>query len=270
MTDCRASQTITSSLINSKDVMEKVTIIETENSEESMKSNLECTKTNRMGGLVTITVTALFVKGLPQNLLGWKSVNRENIREILDSDHDICWLYPLDKNHEQHQQESIEWLKSKQISIIFKPRIWIGQHMIIIWLDMTCGIEGRDTFWTAAWYQHSIGLENLVGKKGKRDQKLQNNQRSMDRPRNPWARCTWFCTHYPSHQLQDITILSSSLTATVEWDGWKQNMRPSICLRGDLLRLQTCTSTTPSSWLWETTAERTRQKNWTISSQVMG
>ncbi len=37
--DCGASQTITGSLINCKDVMEKVTIIETANGGESMISN---------------------------------------------------------------------------------------------------------------------------------------------------------------------------------------------------------------------------------------
>ncbi len=30
----------------------------------------------------------------------------------MDSDHDICGLYPLDKNHEQHYQESIEFMSS--------------------------------------------------------------------------------------------------------------------------------------------------------------
>jgi hypothetical protein len=54
--DCGALQTITGSLINCKDVMEKVPIIETAN--------------------------AFFVKRLPQDLLGGKSVNHENIRVI--------------------------------------------------------------------------------------------------------------------------------------------------------------------------------------------
>ena len=36
--DCGASQTITSSLINTKDVKEKVTIIETADGDDSMKS----------------------------------------------------------------------------------------------------------------------------------------------------------------------------------------------------------------------------------------
>ncbi len=42
--NCGASQTITGSLINCKEVMEKVTIIETANGEENMISNHVCTK----------------------------------------------------------------------------------------------------------------------------------------------------------------------------------------------------------------------------------
>jgi hypothetical protein len=68
-----------------------------------------------MGNSVTITVTALFVKGLPQDLLGRESVNRENIRLILDLDHDICGLYPLDKNNEQHYQDSIEFIEETDL-----------------------------------------------------------------------------------------------------------------------------------------------------------
>ncbi len=83
--DCGASQTITCSLINCKDVMGNVTIIETAN--------------------------AFFVKGLLQDLLGGKFVNHENIQVILDSDHDIC-SFPLDKNYEQHYQESIDFTSS--------------------------------------------------------------------------------------------------------------------------------------------------------------
>ena len=48
--DCGASQTITGSLINCKDVMEKVTIIETANGEENMVSTHVCTKTNFVRG----------------------------------------------------------------------------------------------------------------------------------------------------------------------------------------------------------------------------
>jgi hypothetical protein len=88
------------SLINDKEVKEKVTIIETADGDDSMKSTHTCFKTyfvqNRIGEVVTITMPALFVKGLPQNLLGGKSVtNDENTRAILDADPDICCLYPL-------------------------------------------------------------------------------------------------------------------------------------------------------------------------------
>jgi hypothetical protein len=93
--DCGASKTITGSLVNCKDVMQKVTFIETADGEEHVKSIQTCTKTyfvrNRMGEVATINVPALSVKGLPQDLLGEKSVNLANlnIRVILDSDPDI-------------------------------------------------------------------------------------------------------------------------------------------------------------------------------------
>ena len=42
-----------------------------------------------MGKTVPITVPAIFVTGLPQDLVGGKSVNKMNIRGILDDDPDI-------------------------------------------------------------------------------------------------------------------------------------------------------------------------------------
>jgi hypothetical protein len=76
-----------------------------------MKGTHSCIKKyfvrNRMGKIVTITVPAIFVKGLLHHLLVRKSVTNANIRVILDTDPDICGLYPLDKNHEQHYQDSI-------------------------------------------------------------------------------------------------------------------------------------------------------------------
>jgi hypothetical protein len=63
-----------------------------------------------MGEVVTITAPALFVKGLPHVLLGGKSVNLANSRRILDSGPDICGLYPLDKDHEQHYKDSVEFI----------------------------------------------------------------------------------------------------------------------------------------------------------------
>ena len=194
--DCGASQTITGSLINCKDVMEKVTIIETANGEENMTSTHVCTKTyfvrNRMGDLVTITVTALFVKGLPQDLLGGKSVNRENIRVILDSDHDICGLYPLDKDHQQHYQDSIEFVED-QTDLYYlqtEDMDWTTYDNLTgydLWHRRLGHVPNRNIEQTI---QHSIGLENLIGKTCKRDQKcpscmlgkstLENYPGSMD------------------------------------------------------------------------------------------
>ncbi len=63
--DCGASSTLTWSLINATDIEEKVTIIETADGEENMRSTHRCNKTyfarNQMGDPVPITVPALFV-----------------------------------------------------------------------------------------------------------------------------------------------------------------------------------------------------------------
>jgi hypothetical protein len=70
--NCGASQTITVSLLNCKEVKQKVTIIETADVDDSMNSTHTCFKTyfvrTRVEEVVTITVPALFVKGLPQDL----------------------------------------------------------------------------------------------------------------------------------------------------------------------------------------------------------
>ena len=44
---------------------------------------------NRVGETAPITVPALFVKGIPQDLIGGNSVNKVNIRVIVDDDPDI-------------------------------------------------------------------------------------------------------------------------------------------------------------------------------------
>ena len=63
-----------------------------------------------MGDPVPISVPALFVLGLPQDLFGGKAINKINIRVILNDDPDICGLYPLSKAKEQHYQESIVFM----------------------------------------------------------------------------------------------------------------------------------------------------------------
>ena len=193
-----------------------------------MISTHVCTKTyfvrNRMGDLVTITVTALFVKGLPQDLLGGKSVNRENIRVILDSDHDICGLYPLDKNHEQHYQDSIDFVED-QTDLYYEDMNWPTHDNLTgydLWHRRLGHVPNRNIEQTI---QHLIGLENLIGKTCKRDQKCPScmlgkvrsriTRDQWIRPHKSWAGCTWICIHHPSHPLKGITKLSYSLTATV-------------------------------------------------------
>ena len=65
-----------------------------------------------MGDPVPISVLALFVRGPPQDLIGGKAINKINIQVIfkLDDDPDICGLYPLSKEEEQHYRESIEFI----------------------------------------------------------------------------------------------------------------------------------------------------------------
>ena len=175
--DCGASQTITGSLINTKDVKEKVTIIETADGDVSMKSTHTCIKTyfvrNRMGEVVTITIPALFVKGLPQDLLGGKSVNHENIRVILDADPDICGLYPLDKNHEQHYQDSIEFIgePTDLFYLQTEEMDWTTYDALTgydLWHRRLGHVPHRNIQQTIP---HAIGLESLIGKSIKKDHK---------------------------------------------------------------------------------------------------
>ena len=63
-----------------------------------------------MGETKPITVPALYVRGLPQDLLGGKSLTRQNIRVILDYDADISGIYPLDEDYNQHYQDSFEFI----------------------------------------------------------------------------------------------------------------------------------------------------------------
>ena len=99
-----------------------MTIIETADGEERMQSSHKCIKTyfvlNRMGDPVPISVLALFMRGLPQDLIGGKAINKINIRVILDDDPDICGRYPLKKEKKQLHQESIEFI-SKHTDLFY-------------------------------------------------------------------------------------------------------------------------------------------------------
>ena len=91
--DCGASSSSTGSQLNTKEISEKVTRLEMADGAETMEATHHCMKTyfvrNRMGETKPITVPALYVRGLPQDLLGGKSLTRQNIRVILDDDADI-------------------------------------------------------------------------------------------------------------------------------------------------------------------------------------
>jgi hypothetical protein len=174
--DCSALQTITCSLVSSKDLIEKVTIIETADGEEHMQSTHICTKTyfirNRMEKVITITVPALFVNGLPQDPLGEKSVNLANVRVILESDPDICVFYAFDKNHEQHYQNSIEFIAEPTdlFNLQIKDMNWTTFDSLTgydLWHRRLGQVSNSNIEQTI---QHSIGLENLIGKACKQDQ----------------------------------------------------------------------------------------------------
>ena len=129
-----------------------------------------------MGDPVPISVPAWFVRGLHQDIIGGKAGNKINIRVILDDDPDICGLYPLSKEKEQHYQESIEF-------IIEHKDLFYLQTEEMDWtrFNAATGFEvwhqrlGHVTFWNIEpTIQHSIGLEGLVGKKYPKDHKCQS------------------------------------------------------------------------------------------------
>jgi hypothetical protein len=112
--DCGASTTMTGSLLNCSDIEERITTVETAKDGEGMTATHSCNKTyfvrNRVGEVVTITTPAIFVRGLPQDLLSGKAVNRNNVRIILDEDSEISGLYPLDESNEIRFQDSIPFI----------------------------------------------------------------------------------------------------------------------------------------------------------------
>ena len=112
--DCGASTTLTGSLLNCADIVEKITTIETAKDGEGMIATHSCKKTyfvkNRVGEMVSITTPAIFVKGLPQDLLSGKAVNASRIRIVLDEDSDVSGLFPLDGSNEVQYQDSIPFI----------------------------------------------------------------------------------------------------------------------------------------------------------------
>jgi hypothetical protein len=109
--DCGASITITGSLANATDVVEKRVVIDMAESGATMYSSHSCKKIHfvkdRLGQLVSITTEALlplYVKTANQDLLSGKKFNAIGIRVILDEDPDISGLYMLDKDGQMIQK----------------------------------------------------------------------------------------------------------------------------------------------------------------------
>jgi hypothetical protein len=132
--DCGASATITGSLINTSETSERITIIETADGRDSMTASHKCLKTyflrNRTGEVTKITVPAVYVKGLPQDLLGGKTLNRNAIRVILDSDPDICgyihWMR-IENNTFKLPLSLLVSRAGTPICTICRPKKWTGQ-----------------------------------------------------------------------------------------------------------------------------------------------
>ena len=129
-----------------------------------------------MGEVKPITVQAIFVTGLPQDLLGGKSLNQENIRIILDKNSDVCGVYPLDEDDEQHYQESFGFISEpgRPTDLFYlqtEQMDWtkfdhqLGYNLWHCRLAHAPKQNIKDTI------EHSIGLEGLVGKRFDQDEK---------------------------------------------------------------------------------------------------
>ncbi len=74
----------------------------------------KCSKTyfvkNRAVEMVSITTSAIYVKGFVQDLIAGKSLNREKILIILDVDPDVRGLYPLNQEKEAQYEDSIPFI----------------------------------------------------------------------------------------------------------------------------------------------------------------
>jgi hypothetical protein len=175
--DCGASITITGSLINCVDVEEHKTIIETAKEGESIVATHTCRKTyfvkNRVGDMVFITTSALYVKGFVQDLIAGKSLNREKIRIILDEDPDVSGLYPLNDQKEARYQDSIPFISEP--SDLFYLKIeqmdWTRFERMTGYDLWHRRLGHTPNKFIKLSIEHSIGLEKLNGKKFSEHQK---------------------------------------------------------------------------------------------------
>ena len=169
--DCGASTTMTGSLLNCADIVEKITTVETAKDGEGMTATHSCNKTyfvrNRVGEMVSITTPAIFVRGLPQDLLSGKAVNRTKVRIILDEDSEVSGLYPLDESSEIQYQDSIPFI-SEPTDLFYlqtEKMDWSTFKRMTgfdLWLRRLGHTPNR---FIKLSIDHSLGLEKLKGKK---------------------------------------------------------------------------------------------------------
>ena len=172
-----------------------------------MKATHHCMKTyfvrNRMGETKSITVPALYVRGLPQDLLGGKSLTRQNIRVILDDDADIGGIYPLDDDRNPHYQDSFEFINdpARDTDLFYlqtEQMDWTTFEELTgydLWHRRLGHIPHQNIKDTI---HHSIGLEDLAKKRFKPDEKgpscmigkstLENYPGSLEPAMRPLAR----------------------------------------------------------------------------------
>ena len=95
-------------------MVEKLVRVEMVENGTSMKDTHDCVRTyflkNRSGEVVSLTIPALYVKSVNQDLMSGKAYNKTGVRTILKEDPDISGLYPLDKGKQQHLEESIPFI----------------------------------------------------------------------------------------------------------------------------------------------------------------
>ena len=154
-----------------------LTIIETAKDGEGMTATHSCKKTyfvkNRVGDIISITTPAIYVRNLPQDLIGGKSVNRENIRVILDEDPDICGLYPLNDKHEATFQNSIPFI-SEPTDLFYlqtEKMDWTTFERMTGYDLWHRRLGHTPNQFIKLSIDHSIGLEKLKAKKFSEHQK---------------------------------------------------------------------------------------------------
>jgi hypothetical protein len=133
VTDCCTSSTLTGSLINTTNVGEQITIVETADGKDSMKASqmfqvIPFLKQNRRFKQDHYACT-LCQGPIIRSTRGNDAQQRESIQVILDSDQDISRLYPLDNVKQTFTLPFNILVSLAEIPIcsIYSQKKWIGQ-----------------------------------------------------------------------------------------------------------------------------------------------